>query len=99
MLSLPADQGLAEAQYNLGVMYANSIGVPKDYNEAAKWYRKAADQGFSEAQHNLNWMIVHDQGVPQNYPHRRYSLARLLWETIVGTAVVASVLRVIWLWI
>ncbi|MGB7369299.1 MAG: sel1 repeat family protein, partial [Methylovirgula sp.] len=40
-----ADQGNADAQYNLGVMYANGQGVPQDYAEAAKWYRLAADQG------------------------------------------------------
>ena len=39
-----ADQGIASAQYNLGLMYANGNGVPKDYSEAEKWYRKAADQ-------------------------------------------------------
>ena len=35
----------ARAQFNLGVMYANGDGVPKDAAEAVKWYRKAADQG------------------------------------------------------
>jgi len=27
----PAEQGNAEAQYNLGVMYAEGDGVPQDY--------------------------------------------------------------------
>jgi len=44
-----AEQGLPLAQYNLGVMYYNGQGVPKDYAEAAKWYRKAAEQGLAEA--------------------------------------------------
>ena len=30
-----AEQGLAEAQYNLGLMYHNGDGVPQDYKEAA----------------------------------------------------------------
>ncbi len=34
-------------------MYYNGEGVPKDYKEAVKWYRKAADQGIAHAQHNL----------------------------------------------
>jgi TPR repeat protein len=38
---------------NLGVMYANGDGVPQDFAEAAKWFRKAADQGDTEAQSNL----------------------------------------------
>jgi TPR repeat protein len=32
-----AEQGNASAQYNLGIMYANGQGVPKDYVLAAKW--------------------------------------------------------------
>ena len=40
-----AEQGDAEAQFNLGVMYANGEGVPQDYAEAVKWYPKAAEQG------------------------------------------------------
>ena len=31
-----ANQGVASAQYNLGVMYANGEGVPKDDKEAVK---------------------------------------------------------------
>ena len=40
---LAADQGHADAQYNLGLMYAK--GVPEDDAEAVRWYRLAADQG------------------------------------------------------
>ena len=40
-----AEQGDAEAQYNLGVMYDNGQGVAQDYAEAVKWYRRAAEQG------------------------------------------------------
>jgi TPR repeat protein len=40
-----ADQGLAEAQYNLGVMYVNGKGVLKDYKQAVYWCQKSADQG------------------------------------------------------
>lgn len=34
--------GDAEAQYNLALKYANGDGVPQDYAEAAKWYRRRA---------------------------------------------------------
>ena len=40
-----AEQGIADAQYNLGVMYYNGWGVPQDYSAAVSWYRKAAEQG------------------------------------------------------
>jgi len=37
-----ADQGDAEAQYFLGSAYNLGVGMPKDYADAAKWYRKVA---------------------------------------------------------
>ena len=42
-----ADQGQAFAQYAIGSMYYLGKGVPKDYAEAAKWFRKAAAQGHA----------------------------------------------------
>ncbi|MER9429859.1 tetratricopeptide repeat protein [Mesorhizobium sp. M0408] len=43
---LAADQGHAQAQYNLGHMAGNGQGVPQNYAEAMKWFRLAADQGI-----------------------------------------------------
>ena len=34
-------------------MYAQGRGMPQDFGEAAKWYRKAAEQGDALAQFNL----------------------------------------------
>ncbi len=62
-----ADQGNADTQYNLGLMYNNGIGVTQDYAEAMKWYRKAADQGNAKAQSNLGLMYDNGQGVTQDY--------------------------------
>ena len=45
--------GERKAQYNLGVMYDNGEGVPKDDAEAVKWYQKAADQGNADARSRL----------------------------------------------
>ena len=39
-----ADQGLPDAQNNLGLMYKNGLSVTQDFNEALKWYRKAANR-------------------------------------------------------
>ena len=62
-----AEQGNADAQYNLGVMYREGLGVSQDYAEALKWNRKAVEQGDALAQHNLGNMYQHGQGVPQDY--------------------------------
>jgi TPR repeat protein len=42
---IKAEHGDAEAQYNLGILYHDGQGVPRDDAEAVKWYRKAAEQG------------------------------------------------------
>jgi hypothetical protein len=47
-------QGLAEAQYGLGLLYENGAGVAQDSTEAVRWYRKAAKQGNAEAQAGLS---------------------------------------------
>ena len=49
-LSFLIKQGDTNAQFNLGVMYEDGRGVTQDYQEAVKWYRKAAEQGDAEAQ-------------------------------------------------
>ena len=48
-----AEQGYANAQYNLGAMYYNGEGVRQDKSEAVKWFRKAAEQGYTPAQNAL----------------------------------------------
>ncbi len=75
-----AEQGNAKAQYNLGIMYSEGKGVPQDYAEAVKWYRKAAEQGQAkrcyrkpaeqgqaEAQYNLGVMYGNGLSVSQDY--------------------------------
>ena len=44
-----AEQGHAEAQFNLGYMYTLGNGVAQDDEEALKWYLLAAEQGSEEA--------------------------------------------------
>ena len=41
---LAAEQGNAQAQFNLGLMYGNGQGVPQDYVQAHKWFNLAASQ-------------------------------------------------------
>ena len=48
-LRLAADQGVAAAQFNLGVMYANGGGLPEDYVLGYAWLNLAATQGSETA--------------------------------------------------
>lgn len=61
-----AEQGDADAQYNLGLMYKNGKGVKQDNAEAVKWYRKAAEQGDASGQFSLGIMYYKGEGVKGN---------------------------------
>jgi len=60
-----AEQGDADAQFRLGVMYESGQGVPRSDAEAIKWYRKAAEQDDAVAQFNLG--IMYAKGVSPNH--------------------------------
>ena len=64
-LRVRAEQGNVDAQFDLGFMYENGDGVPKDSAQAAQWYRKAAEQGLSGAQNSLGVMYAIGKGVPK----------------------------------
>ena len=72
-----AEEGAADAQDALGLMYYNGEGVAQDYEEAVRWYRLAAGQGLAAAQFNLGVMYDRGRGVAQNYAEavRWYRLA------------------------
>ena len=47
-------------------MYAEGDGIPKNYEEALKWFRLSAEQGNIGAKTNLGWMHDYGYGVPQD---------------------------------
>jgi TPR repeat protein len=53
LYTMAADLGHAEAQSNLGVLFAKGVGVPKDQKRAKELYHKAAMAGEAVAQCNL----------------------------------------------
>ena len=61
-----ADQGLPEAAYMLGVMYASGRGVAQDQAQAVAWCRRAAGQGHAEAQFTLGLMCAKGDGMPRD---------------------------------
>ena len=65
---LLADQGHADSQILLGVMYARGQGMPQDNAEAVKWFRLAAEQGDAGGQDSLGYMYKKGYGVPQDNP-------------------------------
>jgi TPR repeat protein len=61
-----AEQGLVDAQFNIGNIY-DLVESVQDYAEAVKWYRNAAEQGHAAAQRNLGNMYANGNGVLQDY--------------------------------
>ena len=63
---MAAEQGDAESEYCLGVLYDNGEGVPEDSVQAATWLRKAAEQGNVDAQFALGLAYKTGHGVPED---------------------------------
>src|SRR6266496_1644290 len=61
-----AEQNVADAQFSLGVCYANGRGVTKDDAESVKWFRKAAEQNDARTQAALGVRYATGQGVAKN---------------------------------
>jgi hypothetical protein len=48
-----AEAGNVDAQFGLGVIYNDAMGVEQDFAEANYWFLRAAEQGYAPAQFNL----------------------------------------------
>lgn len=62
-----AEQGVAVAQFAIGVMYSDGKGVAKDPTEGEKWYLKAAEQGLAFAQLSLGSAYFLGLGVKEDH--------------------------------
>lgn len=56
----------AQAEFRLGTLYDEGLGVPEDAARAAEWYRRAAEHGSEKAQFNLAHMYARGRGVEQD---------------------------------
>lgn len=63
-----ADNGIANARYNLGVLYHQGLGVKRDLGKALYWYREAATLSHPEAQYNLGIAYIEGIGTEYNAP-------------------------------
>lgn len=70
-----ANNGNAEAQYNLGICYSQGDGVAMNKQTAFYWYQKAANNGHSSAQYNLGCCYYDGKGCTQDR-----SKARQWWQ-------------------
>ncbi len=61
-----ANAGNQPAQRNLGVMYDQGLGVPRNAAQAAVWFKRAAATGNRDAAYQLATMYENGRGVPQD---------------------------------
>lgn len=63
-----AEQGHAEAQFNLGILYAEGQGVAADKKEGIRWWRKAAELGNVDSQIYLGALYYDGLDLAKDYP-------------------------------
>jgi hypothetical protein len=61
-----ADQGDAEAQYQMGVRYDEGESLPKNDTQAVQWFQRAAEQGHVDAQAHLGAYYWAGRGVHED---------------------------------
>lgn len=61
-----AEQGVAVAAYNLGVMHEHGQGIPHDDVKAVEWYRQAALKGYAPGQRAFGLMLVNGKGIAKD---------------------------------
>ena len=64
-----AEAGDVEAMLEVAAAYRVGLGVDKDVEAAANWYRRAATEGNGEAQFQLGRMFLKGTGVRRNRRH------------------------------
>lgn len=71
-----AEQGMASAQFYLGLMHERGRGVRQDYRTALRWFRKSAAQGYAGPQNNLGLMYERGRGVRKDF------VRALMWYNV-----------------
>ena len=95
ILQRAANNGHAEAQYELGAFHHRNGPKRENIVAAIKWYRSAAEQGHTKAQYTLGRLLTFMKGSLENPPEgvkflqsaadkghsgARYALARALYK-------------------
>lgn len=71
-----AKEGVAQAEFMLGVIHEYGDGVAISYSDAVRWYEAAAERGLTSAETRLGSLYVDGTGVPPDARRARLWLAR-----------------------
>ncbi len=64
---ISANEGNAEAQFDIAYAYFNGEGIERDYASAVMWFKRSARQNYAKAQYNLAYCYMNGRGVPRDY--------------------------------
>jgi len=56
-----------KAEYYLGIMYLNGLGLPLDFKQGAIWLQRSANRDYLPAQFELGQLYIAGQQIEQNY--------------------------------
>lgn len=71
-----AENGDADAQNYLGIIYSLGLGKEKDYKKSLAWYERAAKAGNADAQRNYGDMLNFGRGTKKdNYQAYKWYFA------------------------
>jgi uncharacterized protein len=79
-----AQQGDAEAQFQLGLKYSSAEGTSRDEIQAAEWFRKAAEQDHGMAQFKLGQMFAAGRGASPDTAQSLFWFRRAAYLGIPG---------------
>lgn len=80
-----SENNIANARYNLGVLYHQGLGRDRNLDRALYWYREAANLNHAEAQYNLG--IAHIEGIGTEYNPR---LAAAFFEKAANNGIMEA---------
>lgn len=80
-----AESGDASAQYELGIAYCLGHDCTVDFEEAAKWFKKAVEQDYIPAKRELGIMYLSGDGVKAD-PDKAFELLKSVADTLEPNA-------------
>jgi len=79
-----AEQGLANAQFDLGRMYVTGKGVTQDVELGVAWQLKAAEQGLANAQFAIGKRYFLGVGLVQDHQQAQLMILKAAEQGLVG---------------
>ena len=71
-----ANEGVSNAQYNVGLMHHNGLGTKQDFKQAYKWLLKSSEQGNLNSIRLISTMYALGNGIDKSFV-RSYMWAKI----------------------